>query len=464
MSEIIELQPFAFLPGSKSIVFMSDSSEMVGDSSTPTKAITHGKGTTKKEIKFVQRGATNTLPIEVMEKVNDNVTVGSNVDFNARMAYGDGLMVVRKQQNKKGKIELVPVLDTEQPDIFEFLLNNNYVNSIQEWANDICVFADSFVEIIFGRGNDKIVSIRPVESVNSRISVADEKTGEIEYHGYSTKWHENVSDENVTITRLINRRCPISDLKEKRGLKMNLKGETKKEKDERYVLQLMLPTPGRYYYGKPYWWSIFTSRWYDFSCAIPRYKDALLKNQMVLKYHVKINERFWVRLFKAEGITHDLAKQKARRKKFLKDLDEFLSGEENAGKSFVSPFEYNIQKGVEEQDIIITPIESFFKGGEYIDDSEEVTNIICYAMGVHPSLVGASPGKGKSINGTEARELFIIKQALMKPIRDLLLLPLYIAKEINGWDKDIHFVIPNIMLTTLDKNTGATKSIGNQEV
>jgi hypothetical protein len=84
-------------------------------------------------------------------------------------------------------------------------------------------------------------------------------------------------------------------------------------------------------------------------------------------------------------------------------------------------------------------------------------------MGVHPSLQGASPGKGKTINGTEARELFIIKQALTKPIRDLLLQPLYLVKEINGWPKDLDFIIPNIMLTTLDKNTGAVKQIGNEK-
>jgi hypothetical protein len=85
-------------------------------------------------------------------------------------------------------------------------------------------------------------------------------------------------------------------------------------------------------------------------------------------------------------------------------------------------------------------------------------------MGVHPSLQGASPGKSKTINGTEARELFIIKQALTKPLRQALLLPLYIVKAMNGWDRDIHFVIPNIMLETLDKGTGATKNIGNQKI
>ena len=85
-------------------------------------------------------------------------------------------------------------------------------------------------------------------------------------------------------------------------------------------------------------------------------------------------------------------------------------------------------------------------------------------MGVHPSLQGASPGKSKNINGTEARELFIIKQSLMKPVRELLIQPLKIVKAINGWPADIDFIIPNIMLTTLDKNTGAEKQIGNEQI
>ena len=111
-------------------------------------------------------------------------------------------------------------------------------------------------------------------------------------------------------------------------------------------------------------------------------------------------------------------------------------------------------------DIIIKPIESFIKGGEYIEDSEEATNVISNAMGVHPSLQGASPGKNKTINGTEARELFNMKQALMKPLRDLILQPLNVVKAINGWDPDIDFVIPHMQLTTLDKNTGAEKTTG----
>ena len=121
---------------------------------------------------------------------------------------------------------------------------------------------------------------------------------------------------------------------------------------------------------------------------------------------------------------------------------------------------FEVAKGFEDKDIIITPLESFFKGGEYIEDSEEVSNMMCYGMGGHPSIIGAAPGKGKSINGTEARELFTIEQALMKMYQDLTLEPLYFVKAINQWPKDIYFAVTNCQLTTLDKGTGATKNTG----
>lgn len=228
-----------------------------------------------------------------------------------------------------------------------------------------------------------------------------------------------------------------------------------------YVLHIGQPSPGKFYYQKAYWWSIFESHWFDFACAVPEFKMNLMKNQMVLKYHVEIRKNYFSDLFKSEGITNP-EKQAARKKEFYQDLEDFLSGKENAGKNFVSEVDYgSAGKATENHDFKIIPIESFIKGGEYIEDSEEASNAICYAMGVHPSLQGASPGKNKTINGTEARELFTIKQSLMKPVRDLLVQPLRIVKAINKWPVDIDFVIPNILLTTLDKNTGAEKQIGS---
>jgi hypothetical protein len=417
-------------------------------------------------IKFVSWGEANDLPQQILANSYKNVTVASNVDFNAKIAYGDTLMVCKKIK-VNGEVKFEEVLASEEPEVFKFLEDNNINRTIQEFGNDMTVFFDSFAELGFNKDakKPKIVRLRQKEAAFSRLSEQDEKTGNIEYHGYSSKWADGNADD-VVVTPFLSRDAPIYDLKIRKGIYPDEK--TGKQKDDgqlRYIMSLALPTPGQYYYSKPYWWSIFESGWYDFACAIPAFKKALIKNQMVLKYHVIINVKFWSKLYKQEGISeHDEKAKAARKKLFLDQMNDFLSGEENAGKSFVSHYEYDKVNKYEEKDIIIEPIESFFKGGEYIEDAEEASNVICYAMGVHPSLQGASPGKGKTINGTEARELFIIKQALTKPIRDMLLSPLYLIKAINGWNPDLHFVVPNIMLTTLDKNTGSEKSIGNQKI
>lgn len=443
-----------YLSGSKAIVETLSSVETVNLTvDKKVKPIEIIAKSVKEPVNFVPWGKGNKLPMDLLASAFKNVTVSANLDFNSKMSYGDGLMVVRKVK-VDGKVTYEEVLDSEEPEIFKFLTENNYVRQIQEMANDYAVFYDSWMEFIFNSDNKKpkIVRLAHKEMCYSRVSEVNKKTGEIDYHGYSANWSVDSKPKDVVITPVLNRNTPILDMKAK--MEKNVKS---------MMLSCSLPTPGRFYYNKPWWWSIFESGWYDFACAIPEFKRALLKNQIALRYHVKIKDNFFTNLYKTEGITEE-SKKKARKLQVLEDLDNFLAGEKNAGKAFISTFSYNAGSKENEFNFIIEPVKSEIAGGEYIADSEEASNIICYGMGVHPSIIGASPGKNKSINGTEARELFIIKQALTKPIRDMLLLPLYITKNINGWNEDIHFVIPNIMLTTLDQGTGAVKSIGNQKI
>ena len=412
-----------------------------------------------KEIDFYGWGETNDLPQQLIKQAFRNNVLASNLDFNARISYGDTVQVVRKVI-ENNEIKYIPVLETEAQEIYDFLKDNNYPLLHQEITHDVTLLHNAFVELIMNKPCTKIVQIRHKEAAYSRLSVM--KAGVSELHGYCADWSK-VSDNPVFATPLLDYDNPLWDLKVKMGKKPNNTGKTTNLKMPRHIMHIAPPAPGKFYYQKAYWWSIFESHWFDFACAIPEFKMNLMKNQMVLKYHVQIRKGYYDDMFRNEGIT-DPKKMVARKTEFYQQMEDFLSGKENAGKNLVTDIDYNqINKGVEIQDIKITPIESFIKGGEYIEDSEEASNAICYAMGVHPSLQGASPGKGKTINGTEARELFIIKQALTKPIRDLLLQPLYLVKEINGWPKDLDFIIPNIMLTTLDKNTGAVKQIGNEK-
>jgi len=117
----------------------------------------------------------------------------------------------------------------------------------------------------------------------------------------------------------------------------------------------------------------------------------------------------------------------------------------------------------EEKYIEIETINLGQEGGEFIEDSEEVSNIISYVMGVHSSLIVSTPGKNKgSFSGTDKRELFLMKQALMKPFRDRLLRPLELIARFNKWDSNIVWAIPEIEFTTLDQNKSGQQTNVNE--
>ena len=93
----------------------------------------------------------------------------------------------------------------------------------------------------------------------------------------------------------------------------------------------------------------------------------------------------------------------------------------------------------------------------HTDDIQEASNILCFALGVHPNLIGATPGKTAMNNsGSDKRELFTLKQTLMIPFRDVLLQPWKLLVYFNGYD-NVGVEIPIIQLTTLDENKDAKK-------
>ncbi len=451
-------ETYAVLRGNKKLVKLMDSTDVVTDKENNSIPVIC---TNRKDvINFMPRGRNNNMMYDVMRKVGTNVTVGSNIEHKTKVILGDSVQVYRKKRNEHGKIIKEEVLEDEIPEIFEFMENNDYEQIRMEIADDLAIFNDAYIEYLFDRNEKpRLVQVKSKEATCSRISELDGNSGKSEWHGYSAEWHKGTATD-VIATPLLNRQAALFDLKIRMGLLPNDEGEKKTVDDRNFIHNLRINTPGRFYYSRPYWWSVFASGWYDFSSAIPVYKRALIKNQMALRYIVYIKETFWEKLYKGMLLTDDKAKKDAR-KKFLEDMENFLSGEENAGKGFVSEFRYDKIKGFEDKDIIISQLDNKQQlGGEYIEDSEEVSNTLCYAMGVHPSIIGASPGKGKNINGTEARELFTIEQAMMKRYQELTLQPLYVAKIMNGWPKDVFFSVVNCQLTTLDKGTGAIKNTG----
>lgn len=402
-------------------------------------------------------GENNDLPNQILKKIEVSELVSANVFFNTLVAYGHGIEYGEIVKDEKGMVSLKAVVNKE---IDEFFENNDILGYLFEQFTDIQTFFNSYCELIFNTDQDgrrKVVAIQSKQTCFSRLEEMNPKTGIIEHHFYSSKWDDNASEKDIIATPMLNNFDTLRDAMIRAGKMPNAKGVKKDLKEPSYIISLNIPAPGRVYYSRPNWWAIFESGWYDFAIAIPTFKKYMMKNQASIKYHIQLDANYFNDIFLEENIDTD-AKKKARMQKEFKAFNDFLSNPENTNKSVISYIKYSVD-GKEQPKVKITVIDNPKVGGEYIEDSEEASNIISYAMGIHQSLFGTSPNKNKTINGTEARELFIIKQALQKAIRDRVLKPFYIIKKLNGWPDNIGFAISNLELTTLDKGTGSEKKI-----
>lgn len=477
-----------YIGGAKALVTIGNSKDMFGvpDDKPREIEVTTPAGT-KDKAKVVAWGENNSFPSELREKVNPSVETSSNLLFNILATFGEGLkpmmLVIDGTDKKFVDIEAYPIvirrlIDAEtnneikerltkeltefekcEEEILTFFEENNMARYYLEQCTDLHWFYNVWPQLTSNKEKGdkrKIVQIKNREATFSRWSEMDEK-GKIPYHLYSNKWTEGTQKpEEVIATPVLDFYNPVAELRE---IWEDSKGEEFDKRNNHWIVPVTFPTPGRNYYARAYWYSMMESGLYDIAIAVPELRKAIVKNQTILNYMVYVHEDYFPEIFKRESITSK-KEQLARIKKEYAQWEAMLKGEKNAGKNLVV-YKKKGLNGESEKMLEFVAVDNKLKSNDYINEGEDISNAIAYAMLIHPSVVGAVPGKNKTVNGTEARELFIIKQALLSPYRKLMVQPFYVVKAINKWPRKLHFVNAHMELTTLDKSK--TGSVTKEE-
>jgi hypothetical protein len=445
--DIVDIMPgLSFIAEAQTLIAMEPSRSVFEDEDLQPVSI--GR------YKVAPWGEDNDLPNQVRARAEANEVVSSNLLFNTSVGYGLGPKPMRRIVENGKIVGYEELLEGAEAEFFE---DNDIGLYMLEQLTDMNYFFNAFPEIILSMDRRKIVSLRSKEAMFSRWTVMNAK-GVIEHHLYSAKWADSPREKDIAVSAALDDYNPYFDLTEK------LQGG---KRDARYALSVFMPTPGRVYYPKPNWYSIFTSGWYDHATAIPLLKNTILKNNLGVKFIIYIANEYWTELFQKEGINPQDTKAVVERTNQVKqELADFAAGKANAGKSIMTTKKL-IPSGsgvIENKYIEIVPIKNDLSGGELLQDSEEASNIISYSMGVHTALIGATPGKNKgSLGGTDKRELFMIKQALTKPMLHRVLRPFALLKRFNNWDKDFVIQVPEYTFTTLDENKSGKEVKINEE-
>lgn len=169
---------------------------------------------------------------------------------------------------------------------------------------------------------------------------------------------------------------------------------------------------------------------------------------------MEVHADYWEQICESENITDPVEKE-ARIKKEQENIRDFVTGIHNSGKVWITGY-YVDSYGHEVHMVKISVIDTGKEGGDWSEDTQEASNMLCYGTNIHPNLVGAVPGKSQSNNsGSDKRELFTLKQSLETPFRDMLLGVHELIIWFNGWQDKAVPTVPMVLLTTLDKGTDA---------
>ena len=440
----------AVLPRSGSSVYMRNASVSTRTQGGPTMPIINPYyGNRGDEIEMW--GDNNDFPQLVKKEYYKDTVVIRSLSKMITKVIGNGIIPVNVVGfNKDGSEEYEPIMDD---DIYEFFQSEWMDKYMREMASDMVWFYNAFSEVHLSQNRRRIVQLVHQEASYCRWSKQDEKTGRCEFVHLNANWPDvQFEDDYTTVIKAID--------------PYDFSRIEKVQADTRYkyMYPVSFPTPGQTFYQLAYHDSIRQSGWLEVHLAIPQFKKFLMKNQMTIKYHWKIDERYWPLRY---GDRWEKAKADERRdirKEWLTEMDESLAEAANAGKSISTPKFWDEHTGKYQEYIELTTIDDQKLDNKYIEDSIEAAYNISYGVGIDGTEIGLSNKTGGSSrgSGSDIRESWLIANAELKPFRDALNEPLMFVARYNGWRKrypKFKIMYRDTILTTLNTGAGTEKKI-----
>lgn len=230
------------------------------------------------------------------------------------------------------------------------------------------------------------------------------------------------------------------------------------------VCPTFFPSLNKPYYPQPAWWSVFTSKAFDFSATILYDKYKQRENSTSWGKIIYISLDYLNMVYGDMGIEGDTDAQQ----KYIDELDEnveqFLQRRENNGK-MMRQFMWTDQKGDEHYNVKIVDVadakQDAVKAGK--EELELSTSPIFLALRVDPRLPGV-PMVAASNGGTALREMALLKQQQLNPKQKLYEHFLNSVVRFNGWSERAEFHIKQQTFTTLDNSkTGTVETIAGEK-
>ncbi len=486
--------PVAYLEQSGSAVFFTKSAASAGTFGS-------NRGTAS-PIKNLQNalnvafwGEDNRFPQNIEQQMAYCGVGKSALDKRMRELWGGGLIVGKVIDIVDGgKTEIFEPLKGTKYDktVFPFLKNRKRFRFWLEYIQDWVWYHNCFPEMVLSLDGKTITDMVHQESCDSRYQQMNDNA-EISKVFLSKMWGAaanqyarfdpakkilgllenptNLANMEIDAKYLKSLDCidmydPVESLKAIAEKQVNSKG---KPAFKSAILPTNYPSVNKTYYQVPYWDGARLGGWVEISCKIPALLKVLYSKAFRIKYHIKIAESYFERKYTFEK-WHGMAEkeQEAARKKLLKEMDTFLTSDENAFRSFVSFYDVDQQTRKEYGQVFIEVIEDKNNIDKELITSSAADTQIAAAIQIHPNQMGiGNIGNGQQRSGgSDIREAKLTTTSSLHLERNVMLEPLYLVRDYNRevgemdeWEEDIEFRIVDTVLTQLSTGGGTERVV-----
>lgn len=363
-------------------------------------------------------GKANDFPDQIDKHIESNPDLANVLQFKALKLYSYGLTYKAQVEDEEGNAKYIDLII---PEIETWLKRNR--PAFLKMCVDFMKYYNVFPEMVLSLDRSKILYIDCKTTREGRYEVMDKVLGYSKNLYLNPNWAvgATIKDEKTVKIPIVNPIYFPPDLLRERTDGLN------------YIFPISFPT-GKKYYQLATWVTIITSKWLELANSIPKFKLALMNNQVTIKYHVQMPD-YWMEWKYPKFKTLDKEKQNKLTQEEIDKFDKFLLGVEKSGKSITSIFKTDPATGKEWPGWRVIPIDDKLKDGKYIEDAQEATTKIYSSAGVDPALGGFTPGKsGANRNGSDKREAGNELYTSIYAFEELLMQFFEYINDYNNWD------------------------------
>lgn len=367
----------------------------------------------------------------------------TKVDF----ACGERLFTYREElrfSEKSGQTELVKI-PVANPQLEFWLKKIKAKDLMRKRATDYYFSGNCFAKMVLARDPEKfgVAHIDHLDSCSVRVEQIKNKR--VNHIYMSDNWvnpvynPKDISKGNTRRFKTYNEAKPLAFF--------------------RSVLQSKIYWPGQVYYGIQPWHS--AKNWIGFANKIPVWMGSNITNSYNIKYHIKYPADYFAY---TDGWDKDAIEKEEDR--IFDQVDNWLAGELNAGKTFYSKRILDPMTGNERSSWTIEPIKNDLQDKSFLEAYKTSQGAMTSGWDLNPNLANI-PQEGKfSTSGSELRIAYQIHVALkVAAARSVMLEPLEEAYKVNNslgvpgfQDPEIKFGFINRNIVTLAENPAGIES------